>query len=106
MNILLTRVRLCLIGGATLIFLGGLLVAIGHWDRAETDRAFVAAADRALQAAPATSGVRYWAPSDAAMPSAINRMRIEAMERVRRAAPPALPQQPASPTQKPPAAVR
>lgn len=99
----LSRVRLFLIGGAALIFLGGLLVAVGRWNRAETDRAFVEAAAQAARAAPPAGGVRYWAPGVSALPGPITRMQIEASERLRQA--PSLPAQPAiqAPVLPPPA---
>lgn len=81
----LARIRLFLVGAAALMFLGGLLVAIGRWNRAETDRAFVEAAARAARAPqpPPASGVRYWAPSAAGQPGPTTRVRLEAAERLR-----------------------
>lgn len=81
----LARIRLFLVGAAALMFLGGLMVAIGRWNRAETDRAFVEAAARAARAPQpaAPSGVRYWAPSTGGQPSPATRMRLDAAERLR-----------------------
>ncbi|MBR0670437.1 hypothetical protein [Neoroseomonas soli] len=122
MTAALPRVRLYLLGGAVLVFLGGLLVAIGQWNRVETDRAFVEAAALAARAPPPPGGVRYWAPADSGLPDPSVRVRIEAAERLRQAPVlPALPpiqvpaltsrpfQPPRSaplPTEKPPAAPR
>lgn len=117
----LGRVRLFLISGAVLVFLGGLLVAMGRWNRAEIDRAFIEATALAELARPAPGGMRYWAPGDGALPEPALRVRIEAAERLRQA-PTLLPAQPgiqlptlptrpslwprtgAMPTDKPPAA--
>lgn len=89
MNVQFARARLYLIAGATLVFLGGLLVAIGHWNRAEIDRAFVEAAEQAMRAPPAQTGLRFWAPATQALPDSATRVRIEAAERLRQI--PALP---------------
>lgn len=119
MNGMLSRARLFLVGGATLVFLGGLLVAIAHWNRAETDRAFVDAAAQAARNPAPVGGVRFWAPAAAAMPETTRRIRLEAAERLRQiptlTAPviqaPALPLRPPQPPRggtlpgtKPPAA--
>lgn len=120
MTAALGRARLFLVSGAVLVFLGGLLVAIGRWNHAEIDRAFVEATAVAAQAGPAPGGVRYWAPGAGALPDAALRIRIEAAERLRQLptllpqAPvqaPALPSRPlqwprggALPADKPPAA--
>lgn len=101
MTAALLRVRLFLIGGAALVFLGGLLVAIGRWNRAETDRAFVEAAALAARNPPPPGGVRYWTPGDSGLPDPTLRVRIEAAERLRQV--PVLPavpafQQPALPS--------
>lgn len=84
--------RLWLVSGATLIFLGGLLVAIGRWNDAQTDRAFVEAATLAVRAPPAPGGVRFWAPDGGASPGPAARVSIEAAERLRQR--PDLPAQP------------
>lgn len=123
MMIGLSRIRLFLVGGAALMFLGGLMVAIGRWYDAETDRAFVEAAARAVNAPQqrAASGVRYWAPGPGGQPALATRMSLEAADRIR--ALPAVPSpettglqrlpQPAAPRpgtavplEKPPAAPR
>ena len=102
MTAVLPRARLYLIGGAALVFLGGLLVAIGRWNGAETDRAFVEAAALAARAPAAPGGVRYWAPADGGAPGPAARMSIEAAERLRAAARAAA----TLPADKPPAAPR
>ncbi|MBB5691263.1 hypothetical protein GXW77_21520 [Roseomonas alkaliterrae] len=81
----LTPVRLFLVAAAGLMFLGGLLVAIGRWNRAETDRAFVEAAAMAVQAPPpaSPSGIRYWAPATDGNPDLSLRMRLDAETRMR-----------------------
>lgn len=101
MNPMLPRVRLYLLGGAALVFFGGLMLAMGRWNQAEADRAFVEAAARAAQvaAAPAATGMRYWAPVSGAQPPPVARARIEATEQ-RRVMPP-MPAQPARPAQAP-----
>ncbi len=114
MTTILPRIRLYLVAGAALVFLGGLLVATGRWNRAATDRAFVDAAALAASNPPPVGGVRYWAPTGNGVPAPILRVRIEAAERLRQIpALPALPQTPRSsqttqtgspPTDKPPAA--
>jgi len=108
MNEALSRARLYLIAGAALVFVGGLLVAIGHWNRAETDRAFVEAAAQAMRARPPSDGVRYWAPSAIASPDSASRVRLEAMERLRQipTVPPALPRAAPSPGEKTPVTPR
>jgi hypothetical protein len=108
---LLPRVRLYLMGAAALVFFGGLLLAVGRWNRAETDRAFVEAAARAVRAPPPPGGVRYWAPVGGADPPALSRVRIQAAEamRVLPAPVPTAPTVPRSgpmPGEKPPAAPR
>lgn len=81
----LTPIRLFLVAAAGLMFLGGLLVAIGRWNRAETDRAFVEAAAMAVQAPPPAppSGIRYWAPATDGNPDLSLRMRLDAETRMR-----------------------
>jgi hypothetical protein len=81
----LTPVRLFLVAAAGLMFLGGLLVAIGRWNLAETDRAFVEAAAMAVQAPPPAppSGIRYWAPATDGNPDLSLRMRLDAETRMR-----------------------
>jgi hypothetical protein len=95
MTAALPRIRLFLIAGAALVFLGGLLMAIGRWNRAETDRAFVEAAALAARSPPTPGGVRYWAPGGSGLPDATLRVRIEAAERLRHA--PIMPALPAFP---------
>jgi len=104
MTPMLPRLRLHLIGGAALVFLGGLMFALGRWDAAENDRAFAEAAARAAEvaAAPATTALRYWAPVAGAEPRPTARMAIEAAEQ--RRAPPAAPAQ--APAEKPAPAPR
>lgn len=92
MNDALPRVRLYLVGGAAMIFLGGLLVAIGRWNGAETDRAFVEAAALAARSPPPAGGMRYWAPTEGSLPGPAARAAIEATERLRQA--PSLPIRP------------
>lgn len=110
MNPMLPYLRLYLLGAAALVFLGGLMLAMGRWNQAATDRAFVEASARAAQvaAAPARTGIRYWAPVSGAQPPPDARARIEATEQ-RRVMPPA-PARPAgpapAPADKPPAAPR
>ncbi|MBW6402010.1 hypothetical protein KPL78_29460 [Roseomonas sp. HJA6] len=108
MNEALSRARLYLIAGAALVFVGGLLVAVGHWNRAETDRAFVAAAAEAMRAPPPSNGVRYWAPSAVAAPDSASRVRLEAMERLRQVPTvlPTLPRTAPSPGEKTPVTPR
>lgn len=89
----LTRVRLMLLGAALLVFLGGMLVAIGRWNRAQTDRAFVETAALAARAPPAPSGMRYWAPVPNGAPEGTIQMRVEAAERLRQVPAPPLPAQ-------------
>ncbi len=89
MNAPFARSRLYLITGATLVFLGGLLVAIGHWNRAEIDRAFVEAAEQAARAPQPANSLRFWAPANQASPDSATRVRLEAAERLRQI--PALP---------------
>lgn len=101
MNASVPGARLYLIAGATLVFLGGLLVAVGRWNRAETDRAFLAAAALAASSPP-PGGVRYWAPTHHGLPDPGRRAIIEAVDRVRGA--PAL--APPPPIQVPPLPVR
>jgi hypothetical protein len=81
----LTPVRLFLVAAAGLMFLGGLLVAIGRWNLAETDRAFVEAAAMAVQAPPPAppSGIRYWAPATGGNPQLSLRMGLEDEARMR-----------------------
>lgn len=106
MNAALPRARLYLIGAAALVFLGGLLIAIGRWNAAETDRAFVEAAALAVRAPPAPGGVRYWAPAVDAAPGTVGRIGIEAAERLRQAAAAAARATAPLPAEKPPAAPR
>lgn len=80
----LPAIRLWLIAGAVLVFLGGMLVAIGRWNRAEADRAFVEAAALAARAPPPPGGVRYWAPVMGAQPETAARVRVDAAEWMRR----------------------
>ncbi|MEO3470433.1 hypothetical protein AAFN86_01110 [Roseomonas sp. CAU 1739] len=83
MTAALGRARLLLVCGAVLVFLGGLLLAIGRWNGAEIDRAFVEATALAGRASPAPGGVRYWAPGNGALPEPGLRARFEASERLR-----------------------
>ena len=87
MNPMLPRVRLYLIGGAALVFFGGLLIAVGRWNQADTDRAFVEAAALAARTAAPPAGVRYWAPIAGAQPAGAARAGIEVAEQ-RRVMPP------------------
>lgn len=84
MNAMLPRARLYLIAGAALMFLGGLLVAVGRWNLAETDRAFVASAALAARGPP-PGGVRYWAPNAGGQPDPGRRAVLEAADRLRQA---------------------
>lgn len=110
MSAALARARLYLVAGAALIFSGGLLVAIGHWNRAETDRAFVEAAERAMrvQGRQQSNNVRYWTPSPGESPDAGSRVRLEVGDRLRQMPTvlPSLPQRPPSSDVKTPAAPR
>ena len=104
MNPMLPRVRLYLICGAALVFFGGLLIAMGRWNQADTDRAFVEAAALAARTAATPTGVRYWAPIAGAQPAVpAARAGIEVAEQ-RRVMPP-LPTAPL-PAEKPQAAPR
>jgi hypothetical protein len=103
MNPLLVRARLFLIAASVLVLLGGMMFAIGRWNAAEADRAFVDAAARAAALPDTTLPPRYWAPTAAARPSAPVTQRIEALESARTT--PAAPRQPPqAPSAKPPAA--
>jgi hypothetical protein len=67
---------LWMLAGALCLFCAGLLNAISTWDLAATDRAYVDATARALQAerdgtvARNAAGLRLWVPSDGALPNA------------------------------------
>lgn len=106
MTAVLPRVRLYLISGAALVFLGGLLVAIGRWNGAETDRAFVEAAALAARAPPPPGGARFWAPADDGTPGLAGRIGIEAAERLRQAGGAAARAVAPLPSDKPPATPR
>lgn len=106
MNPLLTRARLYLLAASVLVLLGGMMFAVGRWNAAEADRAFVAAAARAAALPDTTLPPRYWAPTTAARPGATVTQRIEAVERARTmpAAPPPAPAASGASSAKPPAA--
>lgn len=100
----LPRARLYLIGGATLVFLGGLLVAIGHWNRAEVDRAFVEAAAQAARSSSSGDGVRYWTPAVGGTPGGTIRLQLNAEDRLREIRsnlPPSIPPSPSAPIKAP-----
>jgi len=99
MNPLLVRARLLLVSAAVLVLLGGMMVAIGRWNAAEADRAFVEAAARAAALPPTTLPPRYWAPTAAARPGPTVAQRIEAIEAAR--SQPAAPARPPSPAPSP-----
>ncbi|BDG73982.1 hypothetical protein [Roseomonas fluvialis] len=108
MNPLQVRARLFLLAASVLVLLAGMMIAVGRWNAAETDRAFVDAAARAAALPETTLPPRYWAPTAAARPGPTVTSRIEAIEAAR-----SLPPAPAraEPTQapssaKPPAAAR
>ncbi|MBR0681385.1 hypothetical protein GXW74_12890 [Roseomonas eburnea] len=99
MKTAVTHARLYLLGGAALVFLGGLLLALNRWNQAEIDRAFVAAAARAAAAPPTArpAAMRIWVPAASATPSArTTQIQIEAADRLR-----AVPSLPASPATRP-----
>jgi hypothetical protein len=108
MNPLLVRARLLLLAASALVFLGGMMFAVGRWNAAETDRAFVDAAARAAALPDTTLPPRYWAPTAAARPGPSVIGRIEAIEAARSLPPaPARPDPGAAPSgAKPPAAAR
>ncbi|CAH0309870.1 hypothetical protein [Roseomonas sp. CECT 9278] len=93
------RARLLVICAAVLVLLGGMLFAIGRWNAAEADRAFVEAAARAAALPATTLPPRYWAPVATARPGPTVAQRIEAIEAAR-----SLPAAPVRPPSPPPAA--
>lgn len=106
MNPIIPKARLYVVGAAALTLLGGMLFAVGRWNAAEDDRAFVAAAAQAARLPEAVPlPPRYWTPTAGARPGPTATQRIEAAERLR-TMPPASPASPATgaPGTKPPAA--
>ena len=108
MNRLVTRARLYLLSASVLMLFGGMTFAVGRWNAAETDRAFVDAAARAAALPETTLPPRYWAPTPTARPGPIVTQRIEAVERARTtpAPPPPAPAASGAGAAKPPAAAR
>lgn len=102
--VLLTRARLCLMAASALLLLGGMMFAVGRWNAAETDRAFVEAAARAAALPDTTLPPRYWAPTATARPGPTVSSRIEAIEAARSLPPaPARPDPAAAPAGAKPA---
>ncbi len=85
MKPLVARARLLLLGGAAVLFIGGMIFAVARWQQADTDRAFVeAAALAARQPARGAAPMHAWVPASGALPT---RSAEGAIERARRLLP-------------------
>lgn len=85
MKPLVARARLLLLGGAAVLFIGGMIFAVARWMHADTDRAFVeAAAAAASQTVRNATPMHAWVPAPGAVPT---RGAEDAIERVRRRLP-------------------
>jgi len=83
----LNGAALALLAGSVALFCAGLIFAVSNWDEAVTDRAYVEAARRAVEAersgtlAAEEGRMRMWVPQDSAVPAPGFRLREEQLSR-------------------------